>query len=145
MSAGTMCSRVVVTATPAETVRVAARRMAEHEVGTVVVVEADGAPEPIGMVTDRDIAVRCVAGGLDPAKTPVSKIMSKPVYSVDEDTPVEEAIAMMARAATRRLVVTGAARGLAGILSLDDIVDLLATEARSIGRLLEKQEPRVSA
>jgi len=85
-----------------------------------------------------------VAGGLDPDETPVSQIMSKPVYSVDEDTPVEEAVAMMARAATRRLVVTTPRHALVGILSLDDIVDLLAREARSISRLLERQQPHAS-
>jgi len=145
MSAGTMCSRVVVTATPDESARVAARRMADHEVGTVVVIEPDGVREPIGIVTDRDIAIRCVAGRLDPDTNPVSRIMSTPAYSVNEDTSVEEVIAMMARAATRRLVVIGDRHEVVGIVSLDDIVDLLVTEARSIGHLLERQQPHLSA
>jgi CBS domain-containing protein len=145
MSAGSICSRVVATAWPTESVRVAARRMAKDDVGTVVVVEADGPDQAIGMLTDRDIVIRCVAGGLDPDATPVSKVMSTPVHAVDEHVSVEDAIAKMAGTATRRLVVTSRDRAAIGILSLDDVLDLLGEETRSIGRLLEKQKPRIPA
>lgn len=134
-----ICSRVVVTALPEELVRVAARRMAEHEVGTLVVVtDADHAA---GIVTDRDIALRCVAAGLDPDKTSVSKIMTQPLRSIDENVPVEDAIMRMAEAGARRLVVTGEHDQLVGILSLDDVVGVLLEEIAPVGRLLERQGP----
>ncbi len=145
MSAGKICSRVVATASPNESVREAARRMAVNGVGTLVVLEVDGLTRAAGMVTDRDIAIRCVAGGLDPDKTPVSKIMTAPARSVDQHTPIEEAVSAMARSATRRLVVTDEAHQAVGILSLDDVLDLLVREAGSIGRLLEKQTPHIPA
>jgi CBS domain-containing protein len=145
MSTGRVCSRVVATASPVETVRVAAKRMAEHAVGTLVVVNPDRSNEAIGVVTDRDIAVRCVATGLDPDRTPVTGVMTSPAQTIDQDTPIETAISCMANAATRRLVVTGERQRLVGILSLDDVVDLLAEEAGSIGRLLRKQRPRIPA
>ncbi len=145
MSVGRICSRVVATATPEESVRVAARRMVRNDVGTLVVVEGGGVTRPVGLVTDRDIAIRCVAADLDPDQTPIATIMSAPVQSVGEHTPIEEAIQRMANRAIRRLVVTGDQGFLVGLLSLDDVVRLLTEEAGSIGRLLDAQQPRIPA
>ena len=145
MSAGRICSRVVVTASPNESIRVAAQHMAEKDVGTSVVVDPSRVPEAVGIITDRDLAMRCIAGRLDPDQTQISKVMTAPVQSVDEETPIEEALSRMAGAATRRLVVTGKGRSLIGILSLDDVLELLVEEAASIGRLLEKQRPNIRA
>ena len=145
MSAGRICSRIVATAAPDEMVRAAAKRMAEHDVGTLVVVEPNDLHKPIGILTDRDIAVRCVAKGLDPDKTAVSDVTSKPVQSVDESTPIEETVAKMAKTATRRLVVTGTENRLVGIVTLDDVMGLLTEEAAAISQLLGKQEPHIPA
>ena len=145
MSAGKICSRVVATATPDEMVRAAALRMEEHDVGTLVVIEPKSQTAPVGIVTDRDIAVRCVAKGLNPDKTAVSKVMSKPVQTVDEAMPIEEAIQQMARTSTRRLVVTGTDNRLVGIVTLDDVLSLLTEEAAAISHLLEKQAPHIPA
>ena len=145
MSAGRICSRVVATATPAETIRVVARRMADNDVGALVVVSGNGALRATGIITDRDITTRCVAAGLDLDRTPVSQVMSTPVQSVNEATPIEQALARMASTAMRRLVVTGEHDRPVGILSLDDVLDLLAVEAGAIGRLLSKQQPHVEA
>ena len=144
MTAGSLCSRVVVTASPLESVRAAARRMAEHDVGTLIVAEPAG-NQAIGILTDRDIVIRCVAGGADPDTMPVARVMSMPVRTVDENAAVEDAISTMAAAGTRRLVVTatGKARAMVGVLSLDDVLDLLSLDAHGIGRLVEKQNPRV--
>lgn len=138
MTAGTACNRVVVTAVPTETVRTGARRMAERDVGTLVVL-VDTGTRAAGIVTDRDIALRAVAAGLDPEQTPLATIMTHPVRTVDEGIPIEEAVREMARGATRRLVVTGAGNVIVGILSLDDVLDLLVAEFSSLGRLIERQ------
>ena len=143
MSIGRICSRVVATATPEETVRVAARRMLRNEVGTLVVVEGGGDNHPVGLLTDRDIALRCVAGDLDPDKALVSTVMTTPVQALNEETTIEDAIHRMARMGTRRLVVTGEEGRLAGILSLDDVLGLVVGEVTSIGEILDKQQPAV--
>lgn len=145
MNAGSICSRVVATATPSEKVRIAARRMAVNDVGTLVVLDAGGHNEAIGIVTDRDIAIRCVAGDLDPDTANVSQVMTQPVATVDEFTSVDAAIAKMAANGTRRLVVTGDGHRLVGILSLDDVLEMLAAEVGPIGRLLEQQQPHIPA
>lgn len=145
MSVGERCSRIMATAWPKESVRVAAQRMAENDVGTLVVVDPDGSTQALGILTDRDIATRCVAGNLDPDRTPVSRVMTAPVHTVDEHATIEDAVAKMAIAGTRRLVVAGKGGAALGILSLDDVLDLLIEENASIGHLLEKQKPHVTA
>lgn len=141
MSAGKLCSRAVVIATPEETVRVLARRMAERNVGTIIVL-GDG-ERPIGIVTDRDIALRCVAKDKDPDVTTAEDLMTEPIESITEETSIEEALARMATAGTRRLPVVMETGRLAGILALDDILDLLAEEAALVGRLLEQEAPAI--
>jgi CBS domain-containing protein len=143
MTAGRICSRVMAMASPEESVRAAARRMAEYGVGTLVVLGGDPPHPVVGIITDRDIAIRCVADKRDTDRTPVSDVMTSPVQSVSEQTPIEQAISRMASGATRRLVVTGTGGAVVGILSLDDVLDLLIEETGAIGRLLEKQDPRI--
>jgi CBS domain-containing protein len=134
-----------VTIQPSETVRTAAARMTEHAVGTLVVMELDGPARPLGVVTDRDLVVRCLAARLDPDVTPVSEVMTTPVTALGEDTPIEDALSQMAVAGKRRVVVTSNGYRVAGILSLDDVLDQLFQEGKSIARLLEKQRPQISA
>jgi CBS domain-containing protein len=131
---GRICTRVVVTATPDESVLSVTRRMAEHDVGAVVVVSAAGMP--LGIVTDRDIVLRVVAGALAPAGTPVSMVMSRALRTVDESLPIEQALGTMASARIRRLVVTGEGGALRGIVSMDDVLELLAEEAASVRKVL---------
>jgi CBS domain-containing protein len=143
MTAGTACIRVIATASPTESVRVAARRMAEHGVGSLVVVAADTTDRAVGILTDRDIVIRCIATNGDPDRTPVVKVMSAPVQVVGEDASIEDAVSKMAVAGIRRLIVMGKDHSIVGILSLDDILDLLSLDAHSIGRVVEKQNPHV--
>jgi CBS domain-containing protein len=137
MSVGKICSRVVVTARPDENVREAAIRMGRHGVGTLVVVEESN--RPVGMLTDRDIALRCVGRSLDPEVSEVGDVMTAPAATVTEETAIEDALSRMAAAGTRRLVVTDASDQLVGILSMDDVLDLLVEEASDLGRILKRQ------
>ncbi len=141
MSAGRVCTRVVVTAVPGETVRAAARRMAEHDVGSLVVIAEDEPHQVLGVLTDRDIVVRAIAEELDPDRLHVAQIMTAPAQTIDESTSLEQALTRMANASTRRLVVTGAEGRMVGLLALDDILSLLTNEAWSVGRLLTHQQP----
>ncbi|HSM62131.1 MAG TPA: CBS domain-containing protein [Longimicrobiales bacterium] len=137
MSTGKICTRDVYTGRPGESVREAAERMADHGVGTLVILGEDDLP--VGIVTDRDIVVRCVAEDLDPQWTTVSEVMSTPPNTVREDTPIEEALQKMASARVRRAIVVDPLGGLVGLLSLDDALDLLAEEAQTIGKLIRAQ------
>jgi CBS domain-containing protein len=103
------------------TIGKAAATMREQDIGDVVVTEGD---RLIGLVTDRDIVVRAVAEGRDPANTTLGSIVSQQLITVrPEDTAVSAAL-LMRDHAVRRVLVVDDARGLVGILSIGD----LATE-----------------
>jgi CBS domain-containing protein len=137
MSAGRICIREVHLVQADESIEAAARRMAEERVGTLLVLDPEKRPR--GVLTDRDVTVRCVAQGRDPVHTPVAAVMSKPVVCVSEATPIEEALSKMAMHRIRRLAVVGDNGALVGILALDDVLDLLIEETESIGRLLRRK------
>jgi CBS domain-containing protein len=133
------------TASPEESVRKAAQRMASYDVGALVVLEENHGAHAVGIITDRDMVLRGVAEQLDLDDTSVSDVMSKPVYVVRDETPIEEALAKMASVGTRRLVVTAEGDRVAGILTLDDVLDQLVQESAAIGKLLKLQQPQVPA
>lgn len=145
MSAGSICSRIVATVAPTESILVAARRMAKHDVGTLVVLDGPDGGKVIGVVTDRDIAIRCTAPNRDPESTAISEIMSSPVHTVNESTGITEAVSRMARHGTRRLVVTSDTERLVGILSLDDLLSLATEQAAAITEILQAQQPKIPA
>jgi CBS domain-containing protein len=126
-------------ATPEETVRDAAKRMGEYNVGTVVVV--DDGTRPVGILTDRDIALRCVAAGRPADTLPVRDAMTARVRSVSENAPIEEALSLMKQLGVRRLPVTDQKGSLVGLIALDDVLALIAEESTAIGSLLRKEEP----
>jgi CBS domain-containing protein len=107
----------VVTATADESVVSVARQMRERRVGSVVIVDAAGSPQ--AMVTDRDLTVRVLAEGVDPAD-PVGEHVSRPLICGEPEMGLDEAAALMVQHRVRRLPVVDAGR-LAGIVTLDDI------------------------
>ena len=100
-----------------QTIRDAARMMAELDCGCLPVREGD---RLVGMITDRDIAVRAVAEGM-PLKTPVRDIMSPEVRYCFEDSELDEVAQNMADIKVRRLPVLDGHKRLVGILSLGDV------------------------
>lgn len=143
MSVGRICQREVDLADPGENVRNAAERMRQRTVGCLVVV--DDEKRPIGMITDRDLALRVVADGLDPFTTPVARVMTAPAKTISEKTPIEMALGLMRSGAFRRTPVVDADGRLVGIVTLDDILMLLADEFRQVGELLERETPAAAA
>ena len=139
MSVGRICVREVDLTDPTESVQIAARRMHDRKVGTLVV--SDNAKRPIGMLTDRDLAVRVVAAGLDPASTTVADVMTRDPCCVPEETPIETALKLMRAGPYRRLPVVDQAEALVGVVSLDDILSLLTEEFNEIGTLLKREDP----
>lgn len=139
MSAGRICSREVDTAQPDESAQIAAQRMHARKVGTLVVVNQ--AAEPIGILTDRDLAVRVVAGGRDPARTFVRDVMTPRPATVNVATSIEDALRTMRMHHCRRIPVVDNAGKLAGILSLDDVLELLSEEFEVIGEMLQEESP----
>ncbi|MDX1649558.1 MAG: CBS domain-containing protein [Myxococcota bacterium] len=140
MSIGRICIREVHVADPDESLLEAARRMRDRDVGTLVVVDAER--RPVGILTDRDLATRCVAAGCDPAVTKVGSAMTVPVTTAVESTPIEEGIARMSGVPARRLVVVDEDDHLVGVLALDDVLELLVEEMETLGRLVRRAGSR---
>ncbi len=137
MSVGRICVRDVNLASPDETVQVAARRMAERRVGTLVVLDA--AKRPVGLLTDRDLVVHVLVAGADPRTATVADVMTREPKTIVDDGPIESALALMRAGAFRRLPVVDHDGRLVGILSLDDVLTLLAEEFAHIGGILNQQ------
>ena len=108
----------VETVGPESTLLDAAKTMLVRDLGWLPV-EDDG--KVIGIITDRDIAIRGVAAGLDSKKTMVREVMSRDVFSCQSDATVEDACTLMEEEQVRRLVVLDEDEELIGIVSLADI------------------------
>ena len=135
MSVGRICSREVYLCEADETVEVAAGRMAEKNVGTLVVRDAEN--RPVGIVTDRDLATRVLGERRDPEITRVEEVMTSCPQSISEETPIEDALVTMRYLRVRRLPIVDRDQRLVGLISVDDVLYLLAEEFRSLGAIVE--------
>jgi signal-transduction protein with cAMP-binding, CBS, and nucleotidyltransferase domain len=118
---------------PHATVREAAQKMKDLDIGTVVCCDEEGAA--VGIVTDRDIAVRCCAEGKDPNSCRVAEIMSRDIVTCSEESSIREAEELMESKQIRRLVVSGPDRRVRGVVALSDIAGV---DSRMTGRIVEK-------
>ncbi len=102
-----------------------ARMMEKDDVGAIPIGRDD---KLIGMLTDRDIAVRVVGKGVDPAKTPAEEVMTKGIVWCRTTETVEDAIHLMDQKKIRRLPVIDENKRLVGMLSLGDIAHAVSRE-----------------
>ena len=151
MTIGEICTREVVYVGINESVADAARLMREHHVGSLVVLQpAQVGGKPVGVITDRDIVVGIVALSLDPEATPVEAVMRPSVACIREDEGLGRAVALMKQEGVRRLPVVDAKGALVGIVSADDLLELVAEEmsglAAMVGREFRRErDERVTA
>ena len=123
----------VVSITPEESTSLAARLLYRHNIGALPVCGADG--QLCGIVTDRDIVLRCIAAENDPTATPIKEIMSKGVVSVSPNDDARVATRIMAAEQVRRLPVLSDGK-VVGMVSLGDLAktssyDMEASKALS--------------
>ena len=113
--------RDVAAVKPDATVQEVAKLMAKSNIGSVIVGEKS---KPQGIFTERDIARRVVAEGLDPAETPVSAAMTRTLISVDASEPLDKVFEVLSDGNFRHLPITD--RGeVVGIVSLTDLGKVL--------------------
>jgi CBS domain-containing protein len=117
MKVSEVMTRDVDTVRPDQTIREAATFMLRDDAGSMPVMEGD---RLLGMITDRDIAVRGVAKGYGP-DTPVRDLMTNDLVCARIDDDVEEVASKMGEAQVRRLPVVDAQERLCGIVSLGDL------------------------
>jgi len=121
MQINSVMATPVRTATLGMTIADAAREMRDAGIGCLVVANSDRAQ---GMITDRDIAVRCAAEGHDASVCTVGEHMSSPAFAVSASTDVLEAARLITEHRMKRLVVQDAGR-VTGLVSLSDVAKAL--------------------
>jgi CBS domain-containing protein len=117
-------TRNVVTAKPEETLAAVALKMQNHNVGAVVIVEEQ---RPVGMLTDRDIALAVAARGVSP-QSAAREVMTRHVLAVPQDTSIFTATKYIREREVRRLPIVDKDDRLVGLWSLDDLLRMLAKE-----------------
>lgn len=143
MAIGKICNREVVFARRDNTVKEAAQLMREYHVGDLVVVDqSEGKPVPSGIITDRDIVVGVVAKGLEPDALRVGDVMGAELVIARETDGVSETIELMRSKGVRRVPIVDARGGLVGIVTADDILDLLAEEMMALAKMVSREQRR---
>lgn len=130
----------VVSVKPDATVQFVAELMKEKNIGCVVVTENH---KPVGIVTDRDIALRGVSLCGDPEEALIESIMSTDILTVRKDAGIFDAIQEMKSAGVRRMPIVDSAGRLVGLLTVDDLIRLLAREMADIARIIGKESPTI--
>jgi CBS domain-containing protein len=147
MGVAKICQRNAVTVRQFDDLITAAELMRERHIGYLVVVEpevAEGTFKPIGVLTDRDIVISVIARQADPRALRVGDVMTRqPVLAAESDS-LDAALESMRRIGVRRLPVVGNRGQLVGVLSLDDVIDALATELAHVAGSI-RNEQRIEA
>jgi CBS domain-containing protein len=121
---------------PDATCTAAARLMREANVGAVVVTEGS---KPLGLVTDRDLAVRVIAEGRDPGKVRLADVMSGEPIFLSERRDLSSAVAVMRDLAIRRVMVTDDQGNLVGVIAMDDLLMRLAVQLGGLAEAIRKE------
>lgn len=143
MNVGEACTREVYIVRPHEPLLQAIHEMRKRKVGCVIVVESRGERVvPVGILTDRDIvdALPEKAGVLETA--PVGECMTGNPLALEEDESIVDAMARLRQRGVRRAPVVAASGELVGIVSIDDLLGIVAEQLSSLARLVERQARR---
>jgi CBS domain-containing protein len=137
-----ICNRSVAFTTREATVAAAAKLMRHGHIGSLVVVEQmnGGKRIPVGIVTDRDIVVEVIATGLDPAVITVGDIMEEQLVVGRESDSVLETLEIMRFKGVRRLPTVDREGQLVGIVTVDDILEILAEELNELSRIVAREQ-----
>ncbi len=137
MTIGTLCSRNVATATRETTVTEAAKQMRHRHVGDLVVLDKK---VPVGIVTDRDIVLSVVATGLDSNVFTLGDLILKEAVTCLEDADIPACLKLMRTHGVRRLPVIDKSGILVGIITVDDLLRVLAGELGEVAKLIDREQ-----
>lgn len=119
---------VVAVVEPETAAAVVAQLMRKHHIGALVVVDAQEKNRPVGIVTDRDLVLELMAEGLDPAVFTAGDIMTVDLVCATPEMDAMDAVQLMKSHRLRRLVITDEAGRLVGIVTMEDVLELLTRE-----------------
>jgi CBS domain-containing protein len=139
MKVGTLCIRETVLIEKNDSLLAAAKLMLNYHVGALVVVEKlGGKNRPVGIVTDRDIALKGVAEERGP-DTAVGEILASELVTAPEEALLYDVLETMKAKGIRRIPVVDAEGYLAGILTMDDVIEFLTDEMKTISSLYYRE------
>ena len=143
MSVGEICNRNVVFTYRSVVLSEAARLMRDRHVGSLIIVEDTSQGRlPIGMLTDRDITVAVVAQDQDARNIAVGDAMSANPITVREEDGVVDALQLMRRHGVRRIPVIKRDGTLAGIVTVDDLLAIVASELSELAGAIHSGQTR---
>jgi CBS domain-containing protein len=125
----------LIAADPNDTIASVTLAMQKHNVGSVVVVEDQ---RPVGIVTDRDLALAMGAQGNSP-RSPIQGIMARIVRTIGADADILTAVAYLKHYEVRRLPIVDREGRLVGIVSMDDLLRLLSRELYHLGEAISRE------
>ena len=142
MSLESLCRREIVCVDVNTTVLQATEMMEDMNVGCVIVIQND---RPVGIVTDRDVVLRVVNKRLDAAKCVVGDIMSLEVVTLKQNTGLYDALEQIKESGSRvrRFPIVDENGAIKGIITLDDVIDLLGKEMSDVAAIIESERPRL--
>ena len=126
-----------VTTAPETPVSELAATMDEEDVGSIVITNDE---TPVGIVTDRDLTVRVLGEQIDPTDQTAEDVMTTNLYTAEPSAGFYEAASLMAEHGVRRLPVCEGDT-LVGIITADDVTELLADEQQHLGNIIRAQRP----
>ncbi len=143
MSVGEYCNRDVIVMGADGSVRDAARLMREHHVGDVLIVEErDGQRLPIGILTDRDLAIEVLAEDGDADQLRAADVMSGDLLTANEEDDTMATLQRMRNGGVRRMPVVNRTGGLIGVITVDDFINVFAEQMEDLVRLVSREQLR---
>lgn len=139
LTAGAICKRKVTVGYKQTSLVAAAQLMREDHVGSLVVVdEENGSRQVRGIITDRDIVMSVVATGLDPVPLHLEDIMTEHVVTVSEADSLLDLMRSMREHGVRRVPVVSFQDELMGIVTMDDVLKILAQEMNALASSIDE-------
>ena len=144
MSVGEFCNRQVVITSPESDIVSVAKLMRKHHVGDVVIVQGKEGEDnmPLGIITDRDLVIELMAKEVPFDSVTVGDAMSYELVTCRESDGIWEALQRMESRGIRRMVVVNDEGSLVGILTVDDLLELLAEEMTALGKVALGQQAK---
>ncbi|MGJ0516467.1 MAG: CBS domain-containing protein [Methylomicrobium sp.] len=141
MTLKTLCNREVLVVGKEDNILEAAVLMRKYHAGDVIIVEErNGSRYPVGIVTDRDIVIEVLAKGLAIDEVAVGYLMCRELVLAQEDDDLLDAIQLMRRKGVRRLPIVDNSGALVGIVTADDLIELIAEQLQAMAGLIGKEQ-----
>lgn len=141
MTIKTICNREVLIAQKDTTIQEAAKLMRDYHAGDIVLVEEKGGNRyPVGIVTDRDIVIELIAKEADLSEITLGDMVCRELIVAKENDAIDDTLKLMRQKGVRRLPVVDENGVLQGIITLDDLIELIAEELKDLAELIGKQQ-----